>query len=245
MLRSLKDLEGYKISATDGSIGKIYDFFIDDEFWTVRYVVADTGQWLPGRKVLLAPSVLLQSDWRERSFSVGLTRGQIESSPDIDTDKPVSRQRELELRDHYGWPYYWTGIGGVMPMPMAGIPPFNPPPSGSKPGDPHLRSVREIIGYGVRATDGDIGKVSDFIADDESWIVRYLVVATSKWLPGRKVLISPQWLVGPISWSSRKVTVIMSRASIKSSPEFEPHSPVNRDYERQLYDFYGRPAYWS
>ncbi len=240
MLRSLKDLEGYKITAEDGDIGKLHDFLFDNGFWTVRYVVVDTGHWLPGRKVLLRPGVLLNFNWRERSLGVGLTRKQIESSPDIDTDQPVSRQREQELHAYYGWPFYWAGPG-MMPTTPPFAPPLPPPQAEPKKGDPHLHSVREIIGYGVEATDGDIGKVSDFIAETETWVVRYLVIATHKWLPGREVLISPQWLVGPISWALQKVKVIMSRASIKNSPEFDPRTPVNRDYEARLYDFLWSP----
>jgi len=244
MMRSLKDLKGYAISAKDGNIGHIHDFFFDDELWIVRYVIVDTGQWLPSRKVLLAPSVLLDPKWRERSFSVALTREQVKTSPEIDTAKPVSRQHEIELHSHYGWAHYWAGVGGVVP-----IPPVPPPPSrpaaDKMSGDPHLRSVREITGYGIEAIDRDIGKVNDVIVDDETWLVRYLVVATHKWLPGRKVLISPQWVVGPVSWSARQVKIIMSRESIKNSPEYNPAAPVNREYEARLYDYYGRPQYWS
>ncbi|HEX5220551.1 MAG TPA: PRC-barrel domain-containing protein [Verrucomicrobiae bacterium] len=243
MLRSLKHFKGYKIHATDGAIGKVHDFFFDDEFWILRYVVVDTGRWLPGRKVLLTPGLLRDPDSGQRSFDVALNREQVRSSPDVDADQPVSRQHEVRLHEHYGWPFYWAPsgdlVGPITPIPM-------PEPSApARPGDPHLRSVREIIGYDVEASDGAIGRVDDFIADTESWTIRYLVVGLRKWLPGRKVLISPQWLVGPISWDTRTVKIIMSRESIRNSPEYDADAPVNREYEGQLYDFYGRPHYWS
>lgn len=242
MLRSLKDFEGYKISAKDGAIGKIHDWFFDDEFWIVRYFVVDTGGWLPGRKVLLTPGVLLDADSENRSFSVGLDRKQVEESPDIDTDKPVSRQREIELHSHYEWPFYWSP-GETWPMPITQM---QPPPSPSAyAGDPHLRNIRDVVGYRIEASDGEIGFVDDFIADDETWAIRYLVISTHKWIPGRKVLISPQWLVGPISWSTQTVKVFMTKESIRHSPEFDPHAPVNRGYETELFDYYGRPAYWT
>ena len=243
MLRSLKDLTGYKIHATDGNIGKVHDFFFDDEFWMLRYVVVDTGHWLPGRKVLLTPGVLLNPDSRERTFSVALTRDQVRSSPDVDTDRPVSRQHEIYLHQHYGWPFYWAPSGDLVGPIMTTLP--VEPPSDEPPGDPHLRSVRDLIGYDVQASDGEIGCVDDFIADSESWTIRYMVVAIHKWLPGRKVLISPQWLVGPISWAGRTVKIIMSREHIKNSPEYDAKAPVNREYEGRLYDFYGRPRYWN
>jgi hypothetical protein len=243
MLRSLKDFRGYRIHATDGNIGKVHDFFFDDEFWILRYVVVDTGHWLPGRKVLLTPGVLADPDWRQRAFNVALTREQVRSSPDVDTDRPVSRQHEIHLHEHYGWPFYWAPsgdlVGPIMPAPAV----EQSPPT--QPGDPHLRSVREIIGYDVEADDGEIGCVDDFIAGCENWTVRYLVVAIRKWLPGRKVLISPQWLVGPISWAGRTVKIILSRESIRNSPNYDATAPVNREYEGQLHDFYGRPRYWS
>jgi uncharacterized protein YrrD len=244
MLRSLKALKGYKIRATDGEIGKVHDFFFDDEFWIVRYVVVDTGHWLPGRKVLLTPGVLCDSDWQQHSFSVALTQEQVRTSPEVDTYMPVSRQREIQLHQHYGWPYYWTPTGafaGALPLPAE-----LPEPAPKAPaGDPHLRSVREMIGYHVEASDGGIGGVDDFIAADANWVIRYLVVATRKWLPGKKVLIAPQWLVGPISWSTQTVKIIMTGENIKHSPEYDPAAPVNREYEGRLYDFYGRPHYWT
>jgi uncharacterized protein YrrD len=244
-LRSLKDLEGYKIAEKDGHIGKVHDFFFDDEFWVVRYLVVDTGSWLPGRKVLLSPGVLLTPDWNAREFTVALTRDQVKNSPDIDTDKPVSRQREMELRTYYGWPFYWTG-GGAWPEPIPLMPPLEPPPPKTREeGDPHLRSVREMIGYNIEADDGEIGFVDDFIAEEETWVIRYLVVSTHKWLPGRKVLVAPHWIAGRISWAKQTVKLNMSRASVKNSPEFDPSAPVNREYETRLYDYYGRPKYWT
>ena len=243
-MRSLKDLTGYKIHETDGHIGKVHDFFFDDEFWILRYVVVDTGHWLPGRKVLLTPGVLLDADWRERAFNVAMTREQIRSSPDVDTDRPVSRQHEISLHQHYGWPFYWAPSGDLL-GPVVPPPSLSEPPSTESKGDPHLRSVRDLLGYDVQASDGGIGRVDDFIADTDNWTIRYLVVAIHKWLPGRKVLVSPQWLVGPISWATRSVKIIMTRESIKNGPEYDAAAPVNREYEGRLHNFYGRPRYWT
>lgn len=249
MIRSLNSLLSYQIRARDGEIGTVHDFFFDDEFWTVRYLVVDTGRWLPGRKVLLTPDALDQPAWAAASVPVNLTREQIKSSPEMDADKPVSRQRQIELHRHYGWPFYWTG-GGVWPDPVAPV----PPPAGAspsdletkrEPGDPHLRSLREITGYHIEASDGSIGHVEDLVTDEDAWEIRYLVVDTRNWLPGRKVLIAPRWFVGPISWSERKVKVFMTQASIRNSPEYDPKAPINREYEIRLYDYYGRPGYWS
>ncbi|MBK9166200.1 MAG: PRC-barrel domain-containing protein [Bryobacterales bacterium] len=110
-------------------------------------------------------------------------------------------------------------------------------------GDPHLRSVREVSGYRIRAADGEIGRVADFIVDTDGWAIRYLVVDTRNWLPGRKVLVAPRW-VQSIDWGDRLVHVRLHREDIKNSPEFDPNEPVNREYEARLYDYYGRPRYW-
>jgi len=98
MLRSLKKLFGNKILATDGQIGRVHDFYFDDQEWTVRYMVADTGGWLKGRLVLISPAALGEADWGAESFPVNLTRQQIGESPGIEEDLPVSRQQEIELQ---------------------------------------------------------------------------------------------------------------------------------------------------
>jgi hypothetical protein len=180
---------------------------------------------------------------------VALTRGQVEKSPDIDTDQPVSRQQETALHNHYGWPMYWIDPGtGAWPAvsPMAPI--FAPP----KPfetategkADPHLRSIKEVTGYHIHASDGEMGHVEDFIVDDALWVIRYMVVHASNWLPAKKVLISPQWL-GEIRHRERKVNVTLTQESIRHCPEFDPRAFVNREYEERLYDYYGRPGYWD
>lgn len=245
-------LTSYSIEATDGKIGHVDSFLFDDHSWTVRYLVVDTGNWLPGRKVLLTPLVLEQPDGLMNSFPVKLTKEQIKNSPDIDTDKPVSRQREIELHQYYGWSPYW--ITGINPI-AAPLKPVIPPKdnkhreklqeisenlSGS---NRHLRSSTEVAGYKIHASDGQIGHVEDFIADNEKWVIRYIMVDTRNWLPGKKVIISPKW-INEINWTDSRVTVDVKIEKIKNSPEYNPEVPVNRNYESQLYEYYGWPPYW-
>ena len=92
MLRSIKQLYGNKLGASDGEIGHVKDFYFDDQNWAVRYLVADTGSWLPGRQVLISPHSLGRLDQAEKILRVNLTRKQIENSPSIESHKPVSRQ---------------------------------------------------------------------------------------------------------------------------------------------------------
>ncbi len=246
MLRSVISLYGYKIRATDGEIGKVHEFFFDDEHWAVRYLVADTGGVLPGKKVLLFPIALAQPHCGDHVVPVGLSKNRIVNSPETDADKPVSRQHEIDLHAYYEWAPYWPPAG----MPYASA---VPPLAGlqdkgvvrhEEDGDPHLRSTREVTGYRIHALDGEIGHVDDFIVDDESWHLRYAVVDTKTWRPGKKVLVSPRW-IKRVSWEEQELFVDLDRKQIEGAPEFDPSEPVNRSYEIQLYDYYGRPAYFS
>lgn len=241
MLRSAKSLFGYRIlSLDDAEVGKVKDFYFDDLMWTVRYLVDDTGGWLHGRSVLLSPVVLGQPDWDSEVLTVLLSEEQIMESPGVDMDKPVSRQKEEELNIYYGWPSYWA----VMPLPVPMLVGEAGVAASREKGDPHLRSIREVAGYSIEVMDGDIGQVDDFILDDEGWTIRYMVVDTGRWLPGKKILISPGW-VDVVEWLERKVRVDLMANAIKDAPEFDPAAPVNREYETRLYDFYGRPVYWE
>lgn len=250
MLRSLKALDRYTVSATDGDIGRVVDFLLDDERWTIRYLVAETNGFFDRRRVLISPISFRDAEWSTERFHLALTKEKVKHSPSIDTDKPVSRQHERDYYRYYGYPYYWGysglwGMGGYPGLLAAGA--WNgPPPANSDESsdDVHLRSAREIRGYHIQGSDEAIGHVEDFVIDDESWQVRYLVIDTSNWWFGKKVLVAPDW-TNRISWEEQKVYVGLSRDAIKSSPEWNPEAPINREYETRLYDYYGRPVYWD
>jgi uncharacterized protein YrrD len=249
MLRSIKKLHGYIIQATDGKIGEVHEFYFDDDRWTIRYLIVDTGTWLPGRHVLVSPSAIQDADWVVPKLKVNLTQAQIRESPEVEVYKPFSRQQELNYVKYYGWPTYWSAaIPTTNPKPaeqsettsQSGSPNI---PSAVTDDAPHLRQTREVIGYHIHANDGDIGHVEDFIFDDKTWIIRYMVIDTRNWLPGKKVLVSPEWITD-IDGEESKVSVNLSQAEVRNSPAFDPSAPVNREYETRLYDYYGRPTYW-
>ncbi len=250
MLCSVSNLEGFALGAQDGDIGRVYSLLLDRDHWTVRYFIVDTGHWLPGRKVLIPPRALDRPDWQDRVFPVHLTKAQVRDSPRIDTEKPLSRQREIELHRHYGWTPYWSPIHGLAVAPEhAGEAQTKQaePETGilvEAPDESNLRSTREIRGYRLHATDGPIGHVEDFIVSDEDWVIRYLVIDTRHWLLGRSVLIAPEW-VREIDWENRMVWVDVDKQTIEQSPPYDPAAPVNRQYETQMYDYYGRPKYWT
>jgi hypothetical protein len=155
----------------------------------------------------------------------GLTRRQVGDSPSVETEKPVSRQQEMDLHTYYGWQPYWTVppmVGTLAPFWGPAMPATAYPPSGEsrvaeevaarerEHSDSDLRSAREVEGYHVAASDGEIGRVEDFLLDDRDWAIRLLAIDTGNWLPGRKVVISPAWLRA-IDWSDQRILVDLTR----------------------------------
>jgi uncharacterized protein YrrD len=253
MLIKAKTLKGYKLDANDGEIGKVRDVYFDDRYWTIRYLVADTGSWLVDRKVLISPYALAKVNQEERHIPVELTKARIENSPSLDSDKPVSRQFEEAYHGFYEWPAYWTGhnIWGYYPDILRdskkkraaneAVRASNVAEKASW--DPNLRSIYDVNGRDVEATDGEIGHVDDFIVDDKTWTLRYIVIDTRNWWPGKKVLVSPKW-IERVSWSESKVFINLTRGAIKESPEYTESSLISRDYEIRLHEHYDRQGYW-
>jgi len=256
MLKSTSDLRGLAITAVDGAIGDVETYYFDDATWTIRYLVVNTGSWLESKQVLISPLSIRQVDVITNQIYVDLTMKQVKNSPNIDTHKPVSRQQETKFLDHYGYPYYWGGpfLWGAAAAPaMAAAAPMPARQTAAElqtgrverdPADARLRSTTEITGYHIQATDGEIGHVEDFIVDEETWAVRYLVIDTSNWWFGKKVLISPQWIES-ISWTESKVVVDLRQEEIKNSPEYDKENLVTREYETSLHRHYNRKGYWS
>lgn len=262
MLRSMKDLENYAIGATDGQIGHVKDFYFDDDAWVVRYLVVETGSWLSSRKVLITPISINHANWAERTLSVSIAKEQVKNSPDIDTDKPVSRQNEMQYLGYYGYPYYWGGVGmwGEGLHPYALEPGFagyrldrpereqqallDAERARHRNDDPHLRSCKAVVGYHIHAKDGEIGHVDGFLVDEETWAIRYLVVNTSNWWVGHKVLVAPTWITG-VHWSDETVSVDLTRESVKLAPPYDSAAELNREREMGLYGHYGRRGYWA
>ncbi|HEY0844377.1 MAG TPA: PRC-barrel domain-containing protein [Noviherbaspirillum sp.] len=251
MLHSVDALQGFSIVARDGELGHIKDVYFDDQNWTIRHLVVDTGGWLTGRKVLLSPISVKGADWINQKLSVDLTKMQVQNSPGIDTAKPVTRQHEEELYNHYGYPYYWSGpylwgytlLPGMIEPGISGQKPMEDPErqqtrvemenDGAR-SNPHLRSSDEVIGYDIQATDDTIGHVEDLLFDDESWQIRLMVVDTRNWWPGRKVLMSPN-RIERVSWGGKSVIVNVTRDQIEDSPEYDPEHPPTQATAQELY----------
>jgi hypothetical protein len=245
MLIKANALKGYSLKSLDGDIGSASEFYFDDRYWAIRYLVANTESWLSGRKVLISPYSLDGVNTAEEKVFVLLNRKQIEESPSTDMDQPVSRQFENAYNGYYGYPDYWGGpyMWGGDSYLSRDRTTWALAASKAVGGDPHLRSTHEVTGYHLLALGGEIGHVDDFIIDDETWAIRYLVVATKNWWPGKKVLISPKWIEN-VSWEEREVAIGLSRETIKAAPEYTDESLLTRDYETRLYGHYNRDGYW-
>jgi hypothetical protein len=246
MLRSVKSLTDYKIKAEDDTIGEVDSFLFHESSWIIRYLVVETGSWLSERKILISPESIEQPVTELKTLPLDLTKEQVRNSPDIDADKPISRQAEIELYKYYDWTPYWNAGSFTAPEKEPLSKRKKPAAAAVKEKvDSQLRSTKEVIDYYyIHAIDGDIGHVEDFVLEDENWIIRYMVVNTRNWLPGESVLISPQW-IEKISWSDLKVWIDLLRDQIENSPRYDPSAPINQECETRLYDYYGRPKYWA
>ncbi len=251
------------LDATDGYIGRVDDLYFDDQNWAVRYVVAQIGLKLLGRKVLLSPAALDEPG--DKSIRLRYSKEKVRKSPDINTAEPVSRKLEKELHDYFAWPYYWIYPQHYSSLGSAIYPgltyPSGFPLGGQKKtlaaeaiekekqtedtmGQWHLRSVDEVDGYHIQCTDQEIGHVEDFIIDDQRWVIRYLVINTKNILPGKKVVVAPQWVLG-IDWAETKVYVDIPAQAIEQGPGLTADTQFDREFEERLYDYYHRPKYWK
>jgi len=260
MLRNLKDLEGFVIRATDGNIGEIKEFYFNDHQWVVRYLVVETGSWMSSKKILLSPISIKDVDWEAKEVVVTISQSQVKNSPDIDTQKPVSRQYEMDYLSYYGYALYWgdTSLWGGYPSPYMMGPdylrddtpatvvdtevPYVSPKKVSA--DHHLRSNTEVMNYHIKASDGELGHLQGMLIDPETWAIRYLIINTSNWWLGHLVLVAPQW-IKEVSWSASKVYVDLTQSEIKNAPRYNAGAVFGREAEEALHRHYGRKGYWE
>lgn len=234
VLHQVSKIEGSRVLATNGEIGEIKDIYFDDELWIIRYLIVNTRGWLRRRKVLISPLAVSGVDSTARTVGVSLDRERIDGSPDIDSEKPVSRQHEADFAFYYGYPAYWPNSQPLAGGPLPVMPPFTSPgrdqlkvqmppaPPDSEPvADSHLRSTSEVTGYDIQATDANVGHVEDFLFDDTTWLIQHMVVDTRNWLPGKHVLVSAGW-IGEINWPQRVVKVARTRDQVRQRPKFDP-----------------------
>jgi hypothetical protein len=263
MLFAVSGLMGCAVKASDGEVGAVKDFLFDDQTWKIRWMAVEAGPWLPGRRVVFIhpsaiapltlppkPTLPMMRPGETLSLNVNLTRGQIEAGPHAHVDDPVSRDMEALLYDYYGWDPYWGAshfgaaivsnteseiVGdGARRAAEAQTPPLD--------GADHLHSVAEFKGYTVHALDGDIGHVENLFADDANWDIRYLVIATRNWWPGKIVQLSP-YAVKDIDWFAEHVNMNVTRDRVRSAPAWDPLAMADEVSEGELHRHFGWPGY--
>ncbi len=246
MLQRLDKLRGWTVEASDGEVGKVKDFFFDDDRWVVRYFLVDAGSWL-GRDTLVSPLSVNNFDFDRKRFRLSLTRSLIKGSPVFEDRQRLSRRWEATYAGYYKYPYYWgsTGLWGAEESPEAFGRTAPSTYSADKFSNDEFRQrrVSEVLGFHIRALDGEVGHIDDFLADTNSWKIRYLLADTSNFIGGKWVLISPDW-TRRVDWNGLTVNVDMNSNEVKNAPEFDPDRMVDRDYELKLHDYYHRPTYW-
>tara|TARA_B100001248_G_C27381606_1_gene457229 strand:- start:440 stop:1186 length:747 start_codon:yes stop_codon:yes gene_type:complete len=245
MIRSVNELIGYEIKSKDDRFGKLKDVLVDDQTWKIRFFDVDTGDWLPGRRVLISPNDLLEPDWENRIVPVELSRKKIEKSPILAANAPVSKQWQDMFYDYYGWPYYgYHGhVQEHLSVPSDDLIAEKEAIGNQLSYDPHLRSVHELIGYNLRDNLGqEFGAVDDFICESNDWEIQFLSVDVRKWIPSKNVLMAAE-MVRSVEWSTSTMELDCSQEDVLRIPEFDPSVPINEETVRRLYDYYGRPIH--
>jgi sporulation protein YlmC with PRC-barrel domain len=224
MVKSLRELHGAAIDATDGHIGSLHDLYFDDRSGHIRYFVVDTAKWLPGRRVLIAPEAV-RHPWQDGTgLPVSLTRQQVRSSPEIATGTPVTRDAEMLLHMHYGWAPYWVAasLSPAAPELASLVEEVREAESAStQKRESHLQSGREMIGFQICGTDGKAGVLDDLLIDPEEGKVRFLVVKTGERFSHKQVLLSPAVIAG-VNGNESKITTRLSRHAVGCCPENKP-----------------------
>jgi len=239
MLRTMDNILGYRLASINGEIGRVHDYLVDDTSWKLRYLVVETGSWLNRRRVLVSPAALGQISRGKRDIIVKLMREQVQRSPDIDSDKPVSPQQERAVSIHYGWPAYWAPDGMPGADPVFEINREQKPTNSN--GDPHLRSFLEISTYRVEHAGVQLGTAENFVIEEGNWLLQLLIVGLGGWIGSVQVAV-PIESVSSISWADRAVTVSMSKEQFGKLPLFDPEAPVNREEKLVYFDYHGRHA---
>tara|TARA_R110002096_G_scaffold415614_2_gene617583 strand:+ start:301 stop:1005 length:705 start_codon:yes stop_codon:yes gene_type:complete len=212
MLNKVSQYYSQSISAIDGDFGECADFILDDSTWVIRYIVVDTSSWLSERKVLISPTAVIQSELENNLLSLRLSKSEIENSPLLDSDAPVSREYERQYYKYYGYNMYWLGpnLWGTYPDPYGSLSPVDKPDINLSDDQGietknHLRSCKEISTYDAFASDGQIGKIEDFIFDDKQWNLANMILNTGNWLFGKSKVVPINNDLN-ISWADKSVT---------------------------------------
>lgn len=258
MLRKLDSLLGFEVQGKDEELGKVSDFYFDQDKFILRYLVIDTGNWLKHELTLVSTDAFGEIDFKNEKIIVDLSAEELENGPSIDKNKPISKIMEEKVVRHFEWPLYWasSNISGSPSIPAGTLKreklfaydnlTEEEKQLEEEKVESNLRSFREIKGYHIHAVDKEFGHLDDLFVDEEDWVIRYLLIDTRNILPGKHVLIAPEW-ISHISWNKEDIFVNKTKKEIKEAPEYREERSdylVDRDYEKKLHDHYGEDIYW-
>ncbi|MBM7097170.1 PRC-barrel domain-containing protein [Bacillus sp. H-16] len=239
-------MKPFNVIGTEGEIGSVSDLYFDDQRWTVRYIVADTGGLFDGKELFISPASIQGYSIEEERLHVSISEKEAKESPSPGNE-PVSRQFEREFAQFYNLNPYWMGGGlwgaGMMPRDLTsegyeGIQEIHE-------SDSNVLSVKDVEGKELATADESFGKVKDLIVDDKSYTIRYIVADTKRWLPGGKeVLLSTDW-IDDVDWAESFVRVNVTKEQIKNAPEYVKGSSIDREMETTVFKHYGKPKYWN
>jgi hypothetical protein len=228
MLRTIEQLRGLEIVGQDGPIGFLEDVYFDRENWRVRHAVVFTGAWMSGRWAILPAPLFEGFDPARRILRAAASLSRIGEAPVPETDRPICRTFERALFRHYGCAPYWASAGS----------------GGYEPGRSHLLSAEGLKGYHVEARDGDMGRLEDYLVEEEDWEIRYLSIATRRWLPGPRMAAPTEW-IRLVDWRHRRITLRRFREEIRQSPGFAGPGSLSPEYSSALETYYANSGMGS
>jgi len=249
MLHSYNDLSGYAIRAADGQKGRVDDIYFDDSNWQIRYLVVKSGFLLTGRQGLISNELMGHPDTGTQELPVALSKEEVADAAPAEAEEPVSKQaRPGVAADVPAWPSFLVGTGYPyspnLAMDQLGMEhPAPLEPSTFRQGDPHLRSMAEVKGYAAGATDGDMGSVLDFLIDPDGWHVRYFVIDTGNWLPGRRVVATTRW-ISRVDWADQKIHLDVDGQTVKDAPRFKDLDHHKRSDAQEAIERHGNVGFW-
>ena len=196
--------QAYGVSAVCGMtpVGTVDDLLFDDRSWSITQIVIRTGDWPARKRVLILPRDVQGADWSARRLRLGLTEQQVHTAPTLESHPPVALQDYQEIQRFVAWDAYWAGVFDGLPE-----------------DDVHLRNTRAVTGHHVFGLDGEVGYVDNFVIEDATWSIRYLVVRMGMRRDARRVLVEPRW-VEAIDWQRRGVHVHLAASEIEQATEF-------------------------
>ena len=229
MVTCFQNLQGEQLTATDGAIGNIRDFYFDDQQWTVSYLIVELSNWLSSRNVLIPAELLGNVDPQSKTVKAQVSRTQVKQSAPVALKKPVSEQRREQQNRRTK--LYLVSIPSASKISQTA----HNRMMGSA--DSHLRSGAELQSdYWVLGKDGDIGPIHDFVMDDQQWTVRYIMVNVGWWFSAKLVLVPPRF-VDRISFNQGAVATSLPAEVALNAPPYDAVTSFS-EFEHRVADYW-------